>query len=218
MLTAKARTDLRPFWALWIVARDMTTNAPVPAGYWTGGYDATITVGGVARPYWGAGAFLTLEPLTYQLGAVVQTQRVSLGPLAQEVRTRLRGYDTKQAAVDLQLVMLDANDAVTQVEEAFTGVMDVFDINDGPIDDAGNMTVTCDVELVSDARQLTRTLSLKMSDASQRRRDAADAFRKYADVAGTVAVNWMGETDNPHYVGRAPSVFSEIRRRVRLRK
>ena len=84
------------------------------------------------------------------------------------------------------------------MEEAFKGVIDRFEINEGPIDDAGNSTVTCDVELVSDARMLTRTLSLKQSDASQRLRSASDGFRKYADVAGEVSVNWMGETDSPH--------------------
>ena len=94
--------------------------------------------------------------------------------------------------------MLNAAGAVTSVEEAFKGVIDRFEINEGPIDDAGNSTVTCDVELVSDARMLTRTLSLKQSDASQRLRGASDGFRKYADVAGEVSVNWMGETDNPH--------------------
>ena len=121
-----------------------------------------------------------------------------IGPLVPEVRTRLRGYDTRQSACDLQLVMLNAQGAVTTVEQAFDGVVDVFDINDGPIDEHGNMTVTCDMELVSDARHLTRTLNLKQSDASHRLRNNADRFRKYADVAGTTKVVWMGEVDDPH--------------------
>ena len=198
MLTAKPRADLTPHWALWVIARDMETNAPFPVGYWTGDDATTLTVEGQARTYYGAGAALSIEPLTYQLGAVVQTQRVSLGPLAAEVRQVLRGYDTRQAPVELHLVMLDPLGAVTSVERAFKGVMDRFEINEGPLDDAGNSTVTCDVELVSDARLLTRTLSLKQSDASQRVRNPNDRFRQYSDVAGEVKVNWMGETDNPH--------------------
>ena len=198
MLTAKPRADLTAHWALWVIARDMATNAPFPVGYWTGDDATTITVDGQARSYYGAGAALGIEPLTYELGAAVKVQRVSLGPLAPEVRQVLRGYDTRQAPASMHLVMLNAAGAVTSVEEAFKGVIDRFEINEGPIDDAGNSTVTCDVELVSDARMLTRTLSLKQSDASQRLRGAGDGFRKYADVAGEVSVNWMGETDSPH--------------------
>lgn len=199
MLTARTRADQDVRWALWIVARDMATGAPFPVGYWTGDDAARITVPGVgARDYYGAGAALSVEPLTYQLGATVQTQRISVGPLAPEVRMVLRGYDVRQARAELHNIALDPAGRIVAVEEAFVGVIDRFEINDGPLDDAANHTVTCDLELVSDARLLTRTLALKMSDASQRQRSGADGFRKYADVAGEVKVVWMGETDNPH--------------------
>ena len=198
MISAKTRADVDARWAIWIEARDMTTGAAFPVGFWTGDDAERITVAGVPRDYYGAGAALSVEPMTYQMGAVVQTQRVSLGPLAPEVRMVLRGYDTRQAPVQVHLITLDPAGRVLTVEEAFVGVMDTFSINDGPIDDSGNMTVVCDAELVSDARLLTRTLSLKMSDASQRRRNASDGFRRYADVAGDVPVNWMGDVDNPH--------------------
>ncbi|HBZ5728153.1 TPA: hypothetical protein MK151_004727, partial [Salmonella enterica subsp. enterica serovar Weltevreden] len=55
MLTAKPRADLTPHWALWVIARDMATNAPFPVGYWTGDDATTITVDGQARSYYGAG-------------------------------------------------------------------------------------------------------------------------------------------------------------------
>ena len=198
MLTAKTRRDLRHAWAIWIEARDYATGAPAPAGFWTGDDAVNIVVDGQTRTYYGAGAALSIEPLTYQLGAVVQVQRASLGPLTPEVRTTLRGYETRQAKAQIHLVMLGDNDQPTTVEEAFVGVLDRLEINEGPLDDAGNSTVTCDVEMVSDARHLTRTLSLKQSDASQRLRNPNDRFRQYADVAGEVKVVWMGDTDNPH--------------------
>ena len=50
MLTAKPRADLTPHWALWVIARDMATNAPFPVGYWTGDDATTITVGGQHAP------------------------------------------------------------------------------------------------------------------------------------------------------------------------
>ena len=198
MLTAKTRADLRPHWGIWIVARDMATDGPFPVGYWTGDDAATMVVEGETRSYYGAGAALAIDRLAYQSGAVVQTQRVSLGPLAPEVRQVLRGYDTRQAPVQIHLLMVDGRGVMTQAEMAFAGVIDTFSINDGPIDDAGNSTVTCDAELVSDARHLTRTLPLMMSDASQKLRSPNDTFRQYSDVAGEVRVVWMGETDNPH--------------------
>lgn len=198
MLSSKTRRDLRHAWAIWIEARDYATGAPAPAGFWTGDDAVSITIDGQARTYYGAGAALSIEPLTYQTGAQVQVQRASLGPLTPEVRTTLRGYETRQAKAQIHLVMLDDQDRVATVEEAFVGVLDRLEINEGPLDDAGNSTVTCDVELVSDARHLTRTLSLKQSDASQRLRNQNDRFRQYADVAGEVKVNWMGKVDNPH--------------------
>lgn len=198
MLTAKPRADQRHAWAIWITARDMETNAPYPVGYWTGDDAATILIDGQSRAYYGAGAALEISPITYQLGAVVQTQSVSLGPLAPEVRQVLRGYDTRQAPVEIHLITLDDLDRPSASDLAFRGVIDSFEIVDGPIDDFGNSTVVCQAEMVSVARMLTRTLTLKQSDASQKLRNANDAFRQYADVAGEVRVTWMGETDNPH--------------------
>ncbi len=198
MLTAKPRADQRHAWAIWIVARDMATNAPHPVGYWTGDDAITMLIEGETRTYFGAGAALEISPVTYQLGAVVQTQSVSLGPLAPEVRQVLRGYDTRQAPTEIHQITLDARDRPEAVGRALKGVMDKFEIVEGPLDDFGNSTVLCQVEMVSDARMLTRTLTLKQSDASQRLRNPNDAFRQYADVAGEVRVTWMGETDNPH--------------------
>lgn len=198
MLTAKPRRDNDARLALWIEARDMTTAAAAPIGFWTGDDAASLTVEGAARTYYGAGALLSVDALTYQMGAVVQTQRVSLGPLAAEVRQTLRGYDTRQSPVQLHIVTLDAAGRVEAAEMVFDGVMDRFEIIEGPLDDAGNCTVTCEAELVSDARHLTRTMTLKQSDASQRLRSDTDRFRQYADVAGEVKVVWMGDTDNPH--------------------
>ena len=60
MLTAKPRRDLTAHWALWIIARDMATDAPFPVGYWTGDDATTLTVPGAgARTYYGAGVRYT---------------------------------------------------------------------------------------------------------------------------------------------------------------
>ena len=71
MLTAKPRADLTPHWALWVIARDMATNAPFQVGYWTGDDATTITVDGQARSYYGAGAALGIEPLPRNLDEAV---------------------------------------------------------------------------------------------------------------------------------------------------
>ena len=198
MLTAKPRRDTDARAAVWIEARDMATGAAVPIGFWTGDDAASLTVEGAVRTYYGAGALLSMEALTYQMGAVVQAQRISLGSLAAEVRQTLRGYDTRQSPAQIHIVTLDPAGSVQSAEMVFDGVVDRFEIIEGALDDAGNCTVTCDVELVSDARHLTRTMTLKQSDASQRLRSDTDRFRQYADVAGEVKVVWMGDTDNPH--------------------
>ena len=91
MLTAKPRRDTDARTAIWIEARDIATGAAAPIGFWTGDDAAKLTVDGVVRDYYGAGALLSVDALTYQMDAVVQTQRVSLGPLAAEVRQTLRG-------------------------------------------------------------------------------------------------------------------------------
>ncbi|TAG28566.1 MAG: hypothetical protein EAZ40_03425, partial [Rhodobacterales bacterium] len=65
------------------------------------------------------------------------------------------------------------------------GIVDEVELSISPDDGK----VTCDVTVASSARYLTRTLTLKRSDASQRRR-SDDRFLRYADVSGEVDVYW----------------------------
>lgn len=55
--------------------------------------------------------------------------------------------------------------------------------------DPGSGETRCEVTVASSARYLTRTLTLKRSDASQSRR-LGDRFLRYADVSGEVDVYW----------------------------
>ena len=59
----QARDGLRPRLLVWIIARNRTTGAPEPVGFWNGADDQVITVGGVDRTYHGAGGLLGMDDL-----------------------------------------------------------------------------------------------------------------------------------------------------------
>ncbi len=73
---------------------------------------------------------------------------------------------------------------VAEPHRVFKGLVDELEITRDP-----SGAVQCEMTVASSARYLTRTLTLKRSDASQRLR-MNDRFLRYADVSGEVDVYW----------------------------
>lgn len=170
----------------WITARNRTTGLPEQLGLWNGGYDRSFTIGGVPRTYVGAGALMQVPPLVYQVGLSVRMQRMTLSPIDATVAAMIRTYDSRLAPVEIHRATFDpvTTALVSEPHRLFKGLVDELEVSTD-----GKGEVRCEVTLASSARYLTRTLTLKRSDASQQLR-SGDRFLKYADVSGEVDVYW----------------------------
>ena len=174
-----------------VLARNRATGAREALGLWQGDDHLSLTIGGEARTYYGAGALVGVEPIRAGIGLEVRMLQLVLAPMTPEVAQLLRGYDARLAPVELHraLLSLETGQLIADPIRVFRGWIDEVKIRTGEVGGTGEATVT----LASAARGLTRALTLTRSEAEMRRRDAGDAFRQYTDIAGEVGV-WWGET------------------------
>lgn len=182
------RTDIVARHLLWFQARNRDTGVEEAAGLWTGVDTQVFTVDGEDRTYHGAGAVLSIEPLTTGIGLEVRMLQVRLSDLTPEVAQLIRGYDARLAPVTIHRILLDhdTREPVAAPIRVFRGTVDETTIRTGRSHEV-------DMRLASDARRLTRTLSLFRSDAAMKTRSATDRFREYTDIAGRIPVWWGTE-------------------------
>lgn len=182
-----ARGDLEARRLVWIKARNKSTAQVEALGLWDGDYSLAITLEGEARSYLDVGALLQSDPITAGPGLAVRTHRLHLSAIAPEVEDLVKGYDTRFAPVEIHRALLDpATRAVVGVpHRVFRGMINSLEFR---TPEPGAAAV-CDLDLVSETRALTRTLALKKSDMSHKRR-GGDRFRRYGDVSGSVPIYW----------------------------
>ena len=177
------RGDLHVEVLIWVEARNKVTRAAEPIGFWTGSDHQILEVAGQSRTYYGGGQTLSVDDIKSRAGVVVQSQKVVLSAVSDQVRLMLDGRDIRQAGVEIHLARYHpAKGVPLGVDRIFKGLVDVAPETLG---DSGQV----ELSLVSAARNLTRKVPLYKSDASQRRRDG-DRFFRWADVTGKVPVYW----------------------------
>lgn len=171
---------------VWVTARNRTSGLPEQIGLWNGGYDRSFTINGVARTYVGAGALMQIPPLVYQVGLAVRMHRLTMSPIDQAVANLVRGYDTRLGPIEIHRAVFDPNTTllVSEPHRLFKGIVDEMEETRGA---NGEIRLECTV--AGSSRYLTRTLTLKRSDESQKLR-TGDRFLRYADVSGEVDVYW----------------------------
>ena len=174
---------------LWITARNRTTGAAETLGLWDGDDHQDFVIGGQTRTYFGAGGLIGFEPLVAQVGLAVRVHTAHLSPLTPEVAQVLRGYEPRLAPVEIHRALFwpDSHNLVATPRRVFKGQIDHVQITTPEI----GGTAVAEVQMVSVAASLTRSLALKKSDEAQKRR-SGDRFRRYSDVSGAVDV-WWGE-------------------------
>ena len=177
---------------VWISARNRTTNAVESIGLWTGAQPQTFTIAGQARTYFGAGTLIDVPAIEYGVGTMVKTQTLRLSNIAPEVENALRAYEPRLAPVQIHRALFDpfSEALVAEPHRVFQGYVDRVVFSTPPV----GGQATCDVTLVSGARDLTRTLNLMRSDDGQRTRQPGDGFLKYANLSGLRRGNWGGRT------------------------
>lgn len=173
---------------VWLSAKNRSTGATETIGFWTGDDHADFVIGGQTRTYYGAGAALGVDPIRYQAGLTVRTQRLKLSQVAPEVMLALRGYEPRHAPVEIHRALFDpeTHALIDMPHRVFKGFVDKAPI---PTPVKGGKA-TLELTIASAARALTVPLSRKRSDASLRARSAGDAFRQYASMADKVETLW----------------------------
>jgi hypothetical protein len=187
-----ARKGLLIHALLWLSVRDRATNARETIGLWTGVDAQVVTVGGVARTYYGVGSLLSIEPLVTRARLEERSWSVAVSPLNAQVIEAIRAYDARLAPAELHLWFLDplTHEPLAEPVREFRGtVMEV----DAPTPAMGG-EATATISMVSDAWRLTKGLTLRRSDGALRARTGGvDGFRKYNTTPDSVEVAW-GET------------------------
>jgi hypothetical protein len=174
---------------VWIEARDPDTGNAKPMGIWDGRDNQQFEVASELRPFYGAGNIQELGVFRSEAGLTIQNYSLPLAAFSPEVRELLRGRDVRFAKLQIYLVSFDPETgAQLGVERIFTGFIDSAPETIGEA--GGDASAT--LNLVSNARLLTRKVPVLKSHAAQSKRDG-DAFFKYADVSGSVPVFWGKE-------------------------
>lgn len=187
-----ARGDTHHHALIWISARNRLTDGVETAGFWTGGEDRAFTVEGEARSYFGIGHVLDVPPILSSEGGVVQMQQLRLSANSPEIEAALRGYDVRQAPIDIHVARFDpATGALAGIDRAFRGFVDKAPRTIPAKNGDGSEWA---LDLASSMRSLTRALTVMRSDASQRVRllpdGRPDRFFRHATVAGSVERFW----------------------------
>lgn len=170
---------------IWFAVKDRDTGAPVYDGYWS---DVGTTIadvidpatGGIStRQFFGSGTLIKISDIELVSGLTVQTVTVTLSQCADRVNDLVRSYQCKQGRIEIFRGLYDPVSKVL-IDAAiprFVGFIDNLPIKTGEEGGEGGIELTA----TSHTQELTRSNSDTRSDASQRLRNAADAF--YQDTA-----------------------------------
>lgn len=186
-----ARSGRHAHILIWFTAKDRASGALHGTGFWTGADHREFVVGGRPRDYFGAGGLIQLDPVRSVIGTDVQRLNGQLHLPTPEVEMAVRGYDLRQAPVEIHRALFDpVARALIGITRRFEGWVDQIEITEATDTEQGS----CRLTLVGTARAGTRTLSLKKSDESQKLRKLANGrpcrFYQYADISGAVPIKW----------------------------
>lgn len=183
---------------LWIVARDRSTGNPVPVGFWSDienvssvpviNPDTLLTV---TRSYYGAGGLISIDDIPAVSTIQVQDVRIRMSQLDEQVANAVRGYDTKQARVEIHRGLFDpiSRDLVAPAVVRFVGFVNLIEIRTPEEGGDGYVDLTC----TSHTQELTRSNPATRSHADQQVRQAGDDFFVDAAVVGDWEFQWGEE-------------------------
>jgi hypothetical protein len=190
-LTARDGVITRRF--VWIIAKNRTTGAEEPAGFWNGEYaiDVEVVSGQSGLPetrtYEGAGSLLTVDDINLVSDLTIQTLRVKLSQTNAAVNNAIRGYDPRNAKIEVHYGLLDiaSRKLVSRPLPHFVGIINKLPVTRAKAGGSGGVVA----EAVSRTRELTITNPAKKSDETQKLR-GGDRLRKYSSVAGSWSIFW----------------------------
>lgn len=143
----------------------------------------------VSRDYFGDNQpILKMDPMPLKIGLEVDTTQVVLSQIDEHVQSMARGYDIRNANVQIHRGYLDPD---SHLLVAAPRIRRLGQINGAPIMTpaaGGEGSIT--LKIVSHTRELTRINTAKRSDETQRRRGTGDRFRRYGGTAGKWEIFW----------------------------
>ena len=178
---------------LWLTVRNRETGQPYSEGYWSdvGTVEAQVAsplVGTVTRPFIGAGALISIDPIASTTALVVQSTTIRLSQIDDRVNDLMRGYDPKFGRVEVYRGFFDpATMALSAPAECkFLGLIDRVEIETPAEGGEGAIVATC----VTATQEITRSSPATRSDADQRRRDPTDNFFQDVSTVGELEIFW----------------------------
>lgn len=171
---------------IWLGGRDLQSGLIDFMGLWTGADHREFQIRGQVRKYYGAGNVLDVPPVQSTVGLEVRSYTLSVAFASPEVELLLRGYDPRLCPAEIHRVEFDEDgNLLGDPERLFKGW-----INGAPtVTPAIGGSATASVEVVSNARMLTRFGSATKSDQQQRQRQG-DRFRRYASLSESATIYW----------------------------
>jgi hypothetical protein len=172
---------------VWVSAKDRTTGVVTPVGIWTGDDDLVFTINGVSRTYYGRGGLIEVPAINYTAELNVNTIDVEFAPLSAEVAQMIRGYDSRQAPVEIHRAVFDptSNVLLEEPHRIYRGRVDKIQITTPKQNGTARLTMT----VASNSRSLTRNIPARRSDETQKLR-STDRFMRYTVVTQVVETVW----------------------------
>lgn len=183
---------------LWITARTRDTGLPVSVGLWSDIENVTgvpvidpATLLPVNRNYYGAGSLVGIDDIPAISSIQVQDLRIRLSQLDEAVEAVIRGYDTKQATVEIHRGLFDpvSRQIVSPAVIRFVGFVNTVEIRTPAEGEVGYADLVC----VSHTQELTRSNPATRSHADQQTRMAGDDFFMDAATVGDWKFQWGEE-------------------------
>ncbi len=171
----------------WAEPRNRATGLPDPVGIWNGSETRDFVINGVTRTYVGIGGLVEVKPVISAIGTDIRMQSISVSSLSDDVVELIREHNARLAPAEIHRACFDttSRELIEEPHRLFKGWIDKAPITRPP--EGGQ--ASCEITLASSARALTRTLTARKSDATQKLR-SDDRFRRFGDIAGSVPVVW----------------------------
>ena len=143
------------------------------------------------RTFKGGGGLLQISAVPVVVGIIVQNVTIELSQIDDRVQQLFRGYDPKQARVELHRGMINpaTGRLVSPAVPRFSGFINEVDITTPKEGDDGGISVVC----TSHTQEMTRSNPATRSDADQRLRSATDGFFRHVATIGEQNIYWGQE-------------------------
>lgn len=180
---------------IYVWAIDRETGETREFGFWDGTGDATldcldgVAAAVVARDFSARGALLQVGSIPQTNDLTVQSVQVTLSQLNADVTNALRGYDLRQAEIQIYRAVFNPENPRAMVAPArcrFAGFINGAPTVQPPVGGQAAVTLEC----VSCSRELTTANTDLRSDESQQRRATGDRLFQYVAATGSVDVFW----------------------------